>query len=52
MIQNNFIFDVAKNEVREAKFGFGELHDLLIDQTYLGDVCMFRTFDFKDGKPL
>ena len=52
VIHNNYILNVETNQIREAKFSFGELQDLVIDQTYLGDFCMFRTFDFKDGKPL
>lgn len=52
VIQNNYICDTVAGTIREANFSFGELHDLLIDQTYLGSHCMFRTFDFKDGKAL
>lgn len=52
IIQNNYILDVKTSVIREAKFSLGELHQLVIDQTYLGHTCMFRTFDFKDGKPL
>jgi len=52
VIQNVYICDTKAGTVREAKFGFGELHDLQIDQQYLGPNSMFRTFDFKDGKPL
>jgi hypothetical protein len=52
VVQNNYIFDTKAKTVREAKFSFGDLHDLLIDQTALGPHSMFRTFDFKDGKPL
>jgi hypothetical protein len=52
VIQNNYICDTKTGNIREAKFSFGELHDLLIDQQYLGPTCVFRTFDFKDGKAL
>ena len=52
LIQNNYICDTKKQTVREAKFGFGWHHDYLIDQTYMGPTCMFRTFNFENGKPL
>jgi len=52
VIQNNFICDTKTGTIREAKFSFGGLHELIIDQTNLGPVCMFRSFDFKDGKAL
>lgn len=52
VIQNNYILDVKTSVIREAKFSLGEYQELVIDQTYLGPTCMFRTFDFKDGKPL
>jgi len=44
--------DVKTSVIREAKFNFGEYQELLIDQRHLGPTSMFRTFDFKDGKPL
>ena len=52
VIQNNYIMDVKTGVIREAKFSFGEYQELLIDQRYLGPTSMFRTFDFKEGKPL
>eukprot|EP00178_Gracilaria_changii_P003646 TRINITY_DN15474_c0_g1_i1.p1 TRINITY_DN15474_c0_g1~~TRINITY_DN15474_c0_g1_i1.p1 ORF type:complete len:122 (-),score=15.27 TRINITY_DN15474_c0_g1_i1:46-411(-) len=38
--------------MREAKFKFDNFQDLTIDQHSFGSTCMFRTFDFQDGKPL
>jgi hypothetical protein len=52
VVQNNYILNVQKGNLRETKMCFGELQELIIDQTSLGQICMFRTFDFKDGKPL
>ncbi len=52
VVQNNYICDTKTGVIREAKFSLGEYQELVIDQTYLGPTCMFRTFDFKDGKPL
>lgn len=52
VVQNNFICDTATGNIREAKFSFGDLHELVMDQTYLGNHSMFRTFEFKDGKAL
>lgn len=52
VIQNNYIMDVKTGVIREAKFSFGEYQELLIDQRNLGPTSMFRTFDFKEGKPL
>ena len=52
VVQNNYIFDTKTGTIREAKFSFGWYQELVIDQYNLGPVCMFRTFDFKDGEPL
>ena len=49
---NNYIMNVKSGEIREAKFTFGKYQDLHLDQHYIGDVCMFRTFDFENGNPL
>ena len=46
VVQNIYIFDTKSNIVREAKFGFGELHPLQIDHRNLGPTCLIRTFDF------
>ena len=49
---NNYIVDVKKKSIREAKFNFGKFQDYHVDQHYLGNTCMFRTFDFEKGAPL
>ena len=52
VIQNNYILNVKTGNLRESKMCFGEFQELVIDQTSLGEICMFRTFDFKGGNPL
>ena len=49
---NNYIVDVRNKQIREAKFKFGKYQDFHVDQHYLGNFCMFRTFDFNKGIPL
>ena len=49
---NNYIADVKAKTIREAKFNLGKYQDLHIDQHYMGNTCMFRTFDFENGQPL
>jgi hypothetical protein len=51
VVNNNFVLDVLAGTVREANFFFDEKHnDYLIDYLYLGQFCMFRTFNFLEGK--
>lgn len=49
---NNYIADVEKKIIRESKFNLGKYQDLHLDQHYLGNFSMFRTFDFENGQPL
>lgn len=49
---NNYIADVKTKTIREAKFNLGKYQDLHLDQHYMGNTCMFRTFDFEQGKAL
>jgi hypothetical protein len=46
VVQDIYVFDTKSKIVREAKFGFGELHPLQVDHRNLGPTCMVRTFDF------
>jgi hypothetical protein len=51
VVNNNFIIDVVAGTVRETNFSFDQKHnDYLIDYHYLGQFCMFRTFNFVEGK--
>ena len=49
---NNYVLNVKTGEVRESKFTVGKLQDLHVDQHYLGEFCMFITFDFENGNAL
>lgn len=49
---NNYVADVKTKTIRESKFLLGKLQDLHLDQHYIGNTCMFRTFDFENGAAL
>ena len=49
---NNYVADVKTKTIRESKFLLGKLQDLHLDQHYMGNTCMFRTFDFENGAAL
>lgn len=51
-INNNYVWDVKENNMREAKFTLGNFQDLHLDQHNFGNTCMFRSFDFENGQPL
>lgn len=51
VINNNFVCDIKTNIIRETKFSFENKQDILIDVTNLGPTSMFRTVDFRDGRP-
>lgn len=51
-INNNYVWDVSANTMRESKFTLGKYQDLHLDQYNFGNTCMFRTFDFENGQPL
>ena len=50
VIQNIFICDTILGTVREARFHFGALHNLVIDEKSMGPISVFRTIDFEKGK--
>lgn len=52
IIQNNYICETKTGNIREAKFSFGWHHDYLIDYYNMGRYCMFRTFNFENGKAI
>lgn len=49
---NNYVCDTKTGVIREAKFSFEQYQPLTIDQISFGNTCMFRTFDFENGKTL
>lgn len=51
-INNNYIWDIKLDTMREAKFNFGQYQDLHLDQHNFGNTCMFRTFDFENGQAI
>lgn len=51
-VNNNYVWNVQENSMREAKFNFGPYQDLHLDQHNFGNTCMFRTFDFENGAAL
>jgi hypothetical protein len=53
VINNNYIIDVYQSTIREANFFFDkEFNDYQIDYMNFGQISMFRTFKFADGKAL
>mgnify|MGYP000451093288 CR=1 FL=1 len=51
IVNNNFIWDVEKNEMRESNFLFDEeYNDFILESDSFGKYSVFRSFCFTEGK--
>jgi len=53
VVNNNFVVDDVAGTIRESKFWFdAKFQDSIIDPMYLGNISVFRTYEYVNGEEL